>query len=277
MALPGGFSPVEHFKTVCQSSYNRIVRDYFKDLDGNELDEDITTPRASLKEACLVDPTDSSILINNRMMLFYMVLRAAADLQAPIYGMPIGAYHELRKFKPQVCLYFKEDSEDVDEGYEPVRAEINFRLMGETETTVSKAELITLANKIKTEFGTGDGYRFHKGKTLCAYTEPDKGYSLQIYAYSSAEGKEVIAKVLDLQNHSPDWSKLTINENDSPASAYPTIPTSKVILGKSQRQPRKRPVAYVRFQRATCAIWGIPRPVGLYDRTNYLETTLADE
>lgn len=277
MPLPNGFTPVEHLKSVLLTSYNRIVRDHFKDLDADELDENINTPRASLREACLVDSQDSSILINNRMMLFYFVLRAASDLQAPIYGVPVGIYNETRKYRPQVTLYFKEDNEDVDAGYSPLRSEINFRLMGETETTITTAKLTTLANKIKTEFGINNGYRFHKGKTLCSYSDPENGYGLKIFAYSAIEGKEVIGKVLDLQGHTPDWEKLTINESDSPSTAYPTIPPLKTILGKSQRLPRKRPVGYVRFQRATCSIWGIPRPIGLYDRTNYLEQTLAND
>ena len=277
MPLPEGFSPVKHFNSVLLTSYNRIVRDHFKDLDSDELDENISTPRTSLREACLVNDGDSSILINNRMMLFYFVLRAASDLQAPLYGIPVGNYDEVRKYKPQVTLYFKEDSEDVEAGYAPLRTEISFRLMDETETTITNSKLLIIANKIKAEFGINNGYRFHRGKTLCSYFDAEKGYQLRIMAYSVTEAKEVIGKVLDIQNHTPDWEKLTTNENDSPSVAYPTLPPLKNILGKSQRMPRRRPVGYVRFQRASCLVWGLAKPIGLYDRTNYLEQTLAND
>jgi hypothetical protein len=274
MTLPENFTPIEHLKDVLRKTFNALVRDEFKDLDVDDLELDIAIPRQSLKTACLIRPEDSQIAINNRMMLFYFIMRKAQDLQEPVYGMPTGTFHELRRFKPTVTLYFKEDPEDVDPDYHPIRVQLSFRLMDDSP---SKTELTTLANKVKTEFGAGNGYRFHRGKTLCSYYDPEKGYKLKVFAYSAVEGKEVIGKVLDLQNHTPDWDKLTINENDSPSTAYPIIPPTETILGKVTRLPRKRPVGYVRFQRATCAIWGLTKPVALYDRTGRLLATLADE
>jgi hypothetical protein len=275
--LPPKPSPVEHFKQVAIRSYNKIVTDQFADLDSDELSPEIRASRAELKQACLIESTDSSILINNRMTMFYMVMRQAADLQAPLYGVPVGQFHETRRFRPQVCLTFREDPEDVDGDYRPLYAQIKFRLMGETETSITKTELTTLANKIKTEFGTGSGYRWHKGKTLCCYYDDERGYALHVYAYSATEGKAVISKVLDLQGHTLDGGNLTINEKDDPSAAFPTIPEQKTILGELTRMPRRRPVGYVRFQRATCAIWGKPEPVALYDRTGYLVNPLVRE
>jgi hypothetical protein len=197
-------------------------------------------------------------------------------MQAPIYGIPVGQAHETRKFKPQVCLQFKERADEVDPDYRPLTAEIKFRLMDETEDSITESKLKTIANKIKTEFGANGGFKWKKGKTLCAYNDPEKGYKLHIYAYSTSEGKEVINKVLDIQSHTPDWEKLTINENDQPSSAYPTIPRTKTIAGKTVRLPRRRPVGTVRFVRATCAVWGLTRPVPLIDLHGMLKNTLAD-
>lgn len=275
MTLPENFTPVQHFKSVAIKSYNRFVKKAFKDID--HIGDDISLPRTSLREACLIDEQDSSILINNRMMLFYFTLRQAAELQAPLFGIPVGHFEEGRRYRPQVFLYFREDSEDVEEDYRPLEAQLTFRLMNETETTISKLELTNIARSIKTEFGTGDGYRWQKGKTLCTYYDGEKGYALHIYAYSVTEGKEVIGKILDIQNHAPDWSKLTINERDDPMGAFPTIPPSKVILGESQRMPRRRPVGYVRFLRATCSVWGLNKPVALYDKTGYHLDALVDD
>lgn len=276
MTTPDNFTPVQHLKSVLKTTYNQFVNDAFKDLDMDDLNLDIAVPRQSLKKACKIDDQDSQIAINNRMMLFYFVTRQAQDLQPPVYGLPVGTYHQTRKFRPHIFLFFKEDEEDVDPEYQAITAEISFRLMTETELTISTAELTTIANKIKTEFGGNSGYRWHKGKTLCSYNDPEKGYKLQIYAYDKNEGKEVIGKILDIQNHIPDWEKLTVNENEDPSSAYPTLPPTKTILGKSTKIPRKRPVGYVRFQRATCSLWGLTKPVALYDRTGRLLNTLAD-
>jgi hypothetical protein len=277
MTIPENFSPTKHLQSVLISVYNKFVKDEFKDFDIDDLGLNITVPRQSLYKACKITSEDSQIIINNRMMLFYMVCRKAQDMQAPIYGIPVGQFLETRRFRPQVTLYFKEDAEDIDPDYRAITAEISFRLMNESETTISKAELTTLANKIKAEFGGLTPYRWKKGKTVCSYIDPENGYSMQIYAFSKTEGKEVIGKVLDLRNKTPQWEFLTVNENEEPSQAYPTIPPSKTILGKSTRLPRKRPVGYVRFLRATCQVWGVTKPIALYDRTGQLLETLADD
>lgn len=267
MTLPEDYNPWEHLQDVVKRTFKKEVLEEFRDTGGDDWQRDITTPRNSLRTACTPDDNDTATMTLIRMMLFYIVLRRAQDMQAPIYGIPTGTYHETFKFKPHVTLYFREDIQDVDPEFQPLRVQISFRLIDETETTISKAKLTTLANKIKTEFGGVTAYRWHKGRTLCTYTEPEKGYRLQIYAFSESEGREVIAKVLDIQNHSPDWSNLAVNENANASEAYPIIPPQKNILGELSRMPRKRPVGYVRFQRATCQIWGRTKPVVLYDRT----------
>jgi hypothetical protein len=263
MTIPDNFDSWEHFQSTWKSSHNRKVREYFSDAG-----DDLSTPRSSAKLACIIEDNDTAFQAMARWLYFHGEVRKWEDLQTPIYGIPIGTYHETRKFKPQVRLYFREDLNDVDEGYRPLTGEITFRLMDETTETLTKNELTTLATKIKTNFvlSNNSGYRWHKGKTLLSYNDPEKGYKLQLFCFSKSDGKELIETVLDCQNHTPDWSKLTVNENESPASAYPTIPANQSILGKSVKQPRKRPSGYVRFQYATCAVWGLTKPVCLVDR-----------
>jgi hypothetical protein len=275
MTLPNGFSPVQHFKSVAIKTYNKIVKEEFKDIDDN-LDPDITTPRASLKQACLIDNDDSSIMINNRMMLFYFVLRVAQDLQAPIYGIPVASYNESFKYRPTVTLYFKEDLEDVDPDFQPLRSQISYRLMNKNETTLTKTELTTLATKIKQEFGINNGYKFKRGKVFCSYIDKENGYQLRLFVFSDTEGKEVINKILDLENKTPNWEYLTISQNENPTEAFPTLPPLETILGKQTRLPRKRPVGYVRFTHATCQLWGKTKPVTLYCRTGLLRDGLVD-
>ena len=275
MTLPENFTPVQHLKDVLIKAYNKLVKEEFKDID-EELDPDITTPRSSLRTACLIDNNDSQISINNRMMLFYFLLRKASDLQAPIYGIPTGTYHETFKFKPHVTLYFYEDLGDQEEGFQPLRTQISFRLMDETELTVSRSQLIALATKIKQEFGLNNGYKFKRGKYLCTYNDPEHGYRLKLFTFSDTEAKDVIKKVLDIQGHIWDSSKFNYSVNESPSSAYPTLPPQKNILGKLERVPRKRPVGFVRFSHSTIALWGKTKPVTLYSRTGILRDGLID-
>ena len=267
MTLPEQYNPWEHLQSTLMRVFKKEVIEEFKDLGDDEWVKEIKTPRGSLRTACTPDDNDTATMLVLRMLLFYVVLRRAADLQAPIYGMPTGTYHETFKFKPQVTLYFRESPADVDPDFQPLIAQISFRLINETETTISKAELTTLANKIKTEFGGATAYKWKRGKTYCIYKDPEKGYWLKIFAFSAGEAKELIGKILDLQGHSPDWDHLTVNENDQPMGAYPTLPPQKTILGELTRMPRKRPVGTVYFERATCQIWGKSKPVTLYDRS----------
>lgn len=275
MSNTSAFNPSEHLQDLLRKTHNDQVKDFFADFDRDNIDPDITTPRASLRTACLITDKDNWGMIQARLSLFYYTLRQAQDLQAPVYGEPIGLFNEQRKYRPQIYLHFKEPLDEVEAGFHPLEARITFRLMNETETSLTTTELTSLANRIKQEFGANFGYKWKKGKTLCNYVDPPRGYSLQIYAYSITEGKEVIGKILDIQNHSPEWSKLTVSENDRPTEAYPVMPPIRNILGKQVREPRRRPVGNVQFTHATCQIWGLQKPVALIDLRGRLLNTLV--
>lgn len=262
MPVPEGFTPVQHLKSVLIKTYNKIVKEEFEDLDPDDLD--ISTPRASLKTACLVDSDDSQILINNRMMLFYFILRKAQDLQPSIAGIPLEDYAQKVTFRPQITLFFKEKEGAVEEGYSPLRSQVSIRIPNETHETISKTELTSYGNKIKLSFGGATPYYFKRGKVCVHYHDKEQGFRFLLYVFSKAEGKDVIDKVMDIVGKTPNWEYLSASENEDPVSAYPTIPPTKVIAGETRRMPRKRPVGNVYFQYATAEVYGIPRPIILY-------------
>jgi hypothetical protein len=251
----------EHLQSVLQNVHNRRVREEFSDV-GDDSD-DISTPRASLRTACKITDDDSAIIALMRMMLFYMPLRKASDMHPPLYTMPVSTYQESIKFAPQVVLYFKEDLSDVETGYAPIEAEISFRLVDETSTTYTEAKARVLANKIKAEFALGGtGYRWKKGRVKLSYRKPEDGYQMLINAFSEAEGKEVLNKVLDLHGHTIDGDKLSISQMES---LPPIVPPTQMIYGKARRLPRKRPVGHVRFVYADLHIHGISNAITLID------------
>lgn len=252
----------EHLQNVLMQVHNRIVRDEFRDLDAD--DDDITTPRTSLRSACLVRDSDSATTVLNRFFLFYVMIGKASDFHPPLYTMPIDRYQQSVVFQPQVTLYFKEDLDDVADGFAPIDAALSFRIQHETEDTISQAELIALTNKIRAEFATGSGYRWRKGRLSMSYRDLKKGYRLRVQAYSEAEGREVIGKILGLQGDTIERSNLNINQLDE---APPIIPETKTILGKRRRMPRRRPVGWVRFIYAEAHVWGVPNPIILLDRS----------
>lgn len=253
----------EHLQNVLLQVHNRIVRDEFRDVDGS--DDNISTPRSSLRAASLIRDSDSATTVLNRFFLFYVMLRKASDMHPALYTFPLDRYQQSVKFMPQVTLFFREDAEDVETGYAPLTAELSFRIQGETEDSISEAGLRNLAGRIRTEFAAANGYRWRKGRVSVSYRDLSKGYRLRIQAFSESEGKEVIRKILDLQGDTPDNSKIVINQL---AENPPIVPPTKTIVGKPRRLPRRRPIGWVRFQFAEAHVWGIPNAIVLLDRTD---------
>lgn len=271
MALPEPFGDIEHLQVVIRRYLNKQIRADFKDIfgDGDTWEPEVGTTRGAMLRALLHEDSDPIAVTATRMMLYYFTFGKARDLQTPVYGIPTEFYQqEALTHIPTVTLHFREDLEDVAEQYKPVKGEINFRISGETHETITETKLKTLANRVKTNFGANNGFIWRKGKVKCNYSDKTKPYFLQILSRDINQGKRVIEQVLDIQNHTPDWQYLNVRENQEVARAYPTIPPTKTILGKSRRLPRRRPIADVRFVRAECHIYGLVLPIILYDRAD---------
>lgn len=273
MALPPEFQSVEHLQSVIRRWTNREIVDWFNDLGGEDWDADISTSRGSLRVACTHQDADSLLTTSLRLALFDRV--RSQKFQIPMVGIPTGHVEETRKYRPQVMMYFQEDAGDVEESFAPVTGEISFRLMEFTSETITQAAAQIVANKIKTEFSNGGGYLWRKGKHMITYFDKAKGYQLQLLVRNEAEGRQLIAKVLDIRNDVPNWSNCQYKENLEPAAAYPTNPGSDRIYGEVRRLPRRRPIASVRFQFAMLHIWGLTHPKTLVDRSGLLGSPLA--
>jgi hypothetical protein len=265
MPLPNTFSEWEHLQDQLRRTHNPEVLDYFRDV----ADDDITTPRGSLKTACRMDDKDTAVMTLLRLFLFEFTVGRGRRLEVSASGENDRQlnYKVLRRTKPMVTLAFKEDASDVEAGYDPIRSTISFRLMNQTTDTLSKAEAEAYGRKIKTAFATGGGFIWKKGRTMCSYADWDKGYQLQLMVRNEAEGRRIVEQVLDIQSHSPDWELFAVSENAEPSQAFPTVPPRELILGKSQRLPRRRPVASVRYQYAALKVAGLARRVIIHDRT----------
>lgn len=132
--------------------------------------------------------------------------------------------------------------------------------------------MTAIATRIKTEFGINNGFVWKKGKDLASYIDKPKGYQFQLLVRNKTDAKEIITKVLNTNNDTPNWANLSYKESDEPNNAYPIIPGNVSILNQTRKKPRIRPIASVRFQYAYCSLWSKPQPVILYDRTfRYLE------
>lgn len=273
MALPPEFQSVEHLQSVIRRWTNREIVDWFNDLGGEDWDADISTSRGSLRVACTHQDADSLLTTSLRLALFDRV--RSQKFQIPMVGIPTGTVEEQRKYRPQVTMYFQEDLGDVDDGFAPVTGEISFRLMEFTSETITQANALAVANRIKTEFSNGGGYLWRKGKHMMTYIDKNKGYQLQLLVRNELEGRELITKVLNVKNDVPNWTKAQYKENLEPAAAYPTNPGTGRIYGETRTLPRHRPIASVRFQFAVLHIWGLTHPKTLVDRSGLLGSSLA--
>lgn len=269
--LPESASPVEVLQQVIRKTYNQRVKDWFQDVD--IMDElDLNLPRHAAYAACRHLDEDSLIQTVARQLLFTELRDRLTT--GEIWESTKSAT-VIRRGHPQIFLFFQEDLADVEPGYRPVEGKISFRLMSE-DLSVSKAQLTTYATRIKSEFNGAVEQVWRKGKVMACYADWDKGYQLQLLCRDKAEAKGLIEKILDIQNHSPDWENLTVNENDAPSTAYPTLPPTDLILGETRRLPRRRPIADVRFQWALCRLGntGVSQP--LVDRSGRFSDVLVE-
>ncbi len=275
MAIPPEFNEVELLQSTIRRYVNRQIREDFQDLGGDDWEPEVGTTRGAMRHALTHKDNDSLPMTSLRMFLYYFTYGKAQALQTPVYGIPVTSYQEVRKFQPQIFLHFLEDSSDIEDGYSAVTGDISCRVMNQTSETLSNAELMSYANRIKAAFTPNNGFVWKKGKAMVSYIDRAKGYQLQLLCRNELEGKRVIEQVLDVQQHSPDWKNMNVSENSEASSAYPTIPRNITILGKVRKEPRRRPIADVRFTYAAIHLQGLNNAVILVDRINKYRNALV--
>ena len=265
MPIPEEFNEWEHLQHVIRRAHNSTVRDFFS----SQADNDIDTPKGAAKHACLMKDDDTSNMTIIRLWLFWVICRKMRDNFEPYYGVPIASFDAEVKYRPQITCFFLEDVNDVEPGYRPVEGQLSIRLMNETSSTLTDNNLQQLANRINTEFGQGNGFVWRKGKNLYTYVDKANGHRFKILARSQNDAIEIINKLLDIVQNTYNSSYLRINEASDSASAFPTNPSNQTILGKTYKEPRKRPLAEVRFMYASIKIHGLPKPIILVDKSGY--------
>jgi hypothetical protein len=255
MSLPDKFSEWEHLQDQIRRYHNKNVQTFFK----NQPDDDVSTPKRSLKHACLMKDSDTADMTLLRKLLFEFDAGHAQSLQAPIYGIPVDVYQSNTAFKPQVHIHFQEKYPYIADRLRPCRGVISFILMNETSENYSRSKAVALSADIKREFATPI-FVWEKGKFYYYYRDKDKGYDLRLLVKSKAEGERVTKAVLGVQSHTfnDDFSDYVSNER-----AYPSNPGIQRIYGESQPRPIKRPTADVRFRYAQILLHGRTKVINL--------------
>lgn len=249
-------------RKVLRQVHNKRVVEYFGDLP--ELDDDeLSTGRRNLKAACLIGAQDSQNLALIKIQTYLFIINDFQN-KPDIYGIPVHDYESYVRFKPQITLYFAQDLASVPEGGTRVGAELTIRINDETSATMNETKARALANRVRSEFALGGGFRWRKGREKVVYRDVERGNRFTVFAYNDTEAKEVITKALQIKGETADWDNLIVA---TPQRNFPTTPPLQTIYGKQRRAPLERPIVYVRFKMAVLQVHGIKKGIVLVDLT----------
>ncbi|MGL4375981.1 MAG: hypothetical protein ACRCT1_06050, partial [Microcoleaceae cyanobacterium] len=147
------------------------------------------------------------------------------------------------------------------------QGEISFRLMNESDTSLSKSSLRQLAQKIVDVFGKPVPYTWAKGTITVSYNGREQGLKGFYYSKSKSDGIDLIKKILAVTGQEIKLVKCRISECEDP-TAYSQNPSSVTILGESRKLPVFRPVVDVRFTHADLFLASLAQPIRLVDRSS---------
>jgi len=173
--------------------------------------------------------------------------------------------------RPQILMLFEQPAKELTENFpRPVVGRISCRIMTKETATITKQDLELYAGRIKTLFGGETPFIWERGKECYSYTDPIKGYRLQIHALNETAAKKVVEQVLDIQSHSPDWEFMSKNAAvQGGEDKYDDTPTNQTILGERYKKKRRRPRVTMVFWKAEIFIDGIAGNTLLCDRNGY--------
>lgn len=214
-------------------------------------------------------PEDEIILAGNTQELMPLIKQIMAFRQIAggagqfdFYGIPVTTFQDQFRFAPQCKLVFYQTAAEAGDN-KPVYGEVSFRIESETEKSYNEAKAKALAEKIKSKFVT-PLFTWRKGKVIASYLDKVKGYDFRLRVLDEGEARKLIEQVMDLQNHSPDWERLTMHFSKN---TFPENPDKEMIYGEMRKLPRRRPVEDIKFRYAELHIHGIPQAITLIDTT----------
>ncbi len=240
--------------------FNAEVYRHFRDLD------DVPNAnRTNLRNSLLIQANESRTSAMFKIQYF-------RDFVQKVHTKPVIIGIEKDEldmqlsveYKPHVILHFRQDLTAVPDGFTPLRVRISFRLTNESATTLTQANLNTLATQIKNEVALNGGYTFDKGKIHFKYTDKENGYDFWSFVLNEAEGEQVARKILSIRGHVFDSNNFRAN---TPNKDSLNNPGNILILGETAKKARWRPTGRVRFQYADLMIRNKMEPICLVDRS----------
>lgn len=245
---------------------NYEVAAYFEKVSDDSL------PMQSQKDywmkLCTITEDDGLLKAVGKYLLFDRVLGADFSKLNEVYLLPPS---EVANFnlgsKPKLKLYFVETNYLADSGRDVADGQIaGIRLVEFTADSIKKSEAIALGEKIRDTF---NGFIWQKGKSNLSYSDPEKGYNIQILCDTKEGGLEVLGKALSIRDHEIENKRVNFKANEAPDEAYPDTQQEVQRLERSVKKGVKRPVCTVKLRAAFLYLDALVKPEVLYDNSGY--------
>lgn len=252
---------VELFQSFCRKYINKVVKNHFKDINGDDDSSlSLTSPRSAIKRVCLHKDNDPITLTLGRLFIWWVEARGLFN--DIIYGIPSTVFEISNTYYPQVKLHFREDKYEASQNNRrPARGEVSFRWK---ETNYSTTNINSLANKILNDFARPP-FSYNRGREHWSYADKSKGYYFQFKVTNENEARKVIERVMNVQETEvPNWEKYLRKHEDK--KNY-NIQETVRVMEENIKTPKKRPIAKVVFSYAELFIPGTTQPLILVDRT----------
>ena len=251
---------VETFQSFCRKYVNKALVVHFSDLTENNPDDlSLTSPRQVIKRICTHKDTDTMTLTIGRLIFWYFEVKGL--LNEYLYMIPATDFHETQKFKPQIKLLWREDYDDARNNNRlPTKARYTVRWRGDYAT---KNDIDRIKLKINSIFNRPTVHSFYKGRIKYSYYDQEKGYRLLVTARDETEAKDVINKLLEIQDDNPlNEEYFGIHTKEANWNETETIR----VAGDTHKKPKRRPVGKVKFVKAEFKVHGMTHDILLTDR-----------
>jgi len=249
----------ERFQSFCRQFINRKVREHFKELGGEDWQPNLGNERHVSRHICTHQDKDPLSLTIGRLLIYYFEARGL--IEEPIFSIPSSHLYESVQCVPQVILNFQESVRDAHENKRPrypLTAQHYLRVKTDFS---SEAEVMQIARKVRDVFVT-PLYRFDKGRIKYVYFDKSKAHEIKILAQTETKAKELISKILSLDNHQPNWDYLSDTRKTN--RNFETTEYIRVN-GKRYKKPKRRPLGRVEFISAQLHVDGTQNNIHLID------------
>lgn len=232
--------------------HNLEVREWFRDLTQFRPE---ASGRELLAYSCLI-PSDASMRTATAASnLFRYGVQRVQDRPA-VYGYPIEDYQREHRMLAQLQLHWKETRESYRARGKRWRTEmrVSIRLSSAITESLKQSdqEADRLAVQIEQNFLD---HQFTKGKIVVSYVDRRNPHLMKINSSSVQEAKELLTKVLALNNETPDFAAcLRYRQFDN--GTGPSQGTTQVF-GEEKEMPEFMPIVNVRWYKAELKMPGI--------------------